>query len=208
MSDLIGRIAARAVGAPALAQPRVAAPPLGTGGLEVVDEEVVAPIAASPVEPRHRRAGSRRPTARRGRDPARRACGFTDPDCRSSTGCGVPGAGGGGAPSPRAPPPGARARLGRPHRGEARPSARRAPGRRDRRPRAGGAGFSAGPPGGPSWGHGGPWVHTPRRAAARSRPHRPARGARQPPGAAEAGAAAAAGEPEGLSLSDYLQGKR
>jgi hypothetical protein len=48
VSDLIGRIAARAVGAPALAQPRVAAPLLGTGGLEVVDEEIGLPRNAPP----------------------------------------------------------------------------------------------------------------------------------------------------------------
>jgi hypothetical protein len=46
VTDLISRIAARAVGAPALAQPRVAAPLVGEGGLEVVDEEVIAPGAA------------------------------------------------------------------------------------------------------------------------------------------------------------------
>jgi hypothetical protein len=45
VSDLIGRIAARAVGAPALAQPRAAAPLVGEGGLEVLDEEVVVPSA-------------------------------------------------------------------------------------------------------------------------------------------------------------------
>ena len=46
MSDLIGRIAARAVGAPAAAQPRVAEPLVGGGELEVADEEVVVPGAA------------------------------------------------------------------------------------------------------------------------------------------------------------------
>ena len=45
MSDLIGRIAARAVGAPALAQPQVAAPLVGEGGLDVVEEEVAVPNA-------------------------------------------------------------------------------------------------------------------------------------------------------------------
>ena len=48
MSDLIGRIAARAVGAPALAQPQVAAPLVGEGGLDVVEEEVAVP-SATPV---------------------------------------------------------------------------------------------------------------------------------------------------------------
>ena len=47
MSDFLGRIAARAVGAQALAQPRLAARLLGAGNeLDVVDEEVVAPAAA------------------------------------------------------------------------------------------------------------------------------------------------------------------
>jgi hypothetical protein len=46
VSDLIGRIAARAVGAPALAQPRIPTPLVGAGGLEIVDEEVVVPGAA------------------------------------------------------------------------------------------------------------------------------------------------------------------
>jgi hypothetical protein len=45
MSDLIGRIAARAVGTPALAQPQVAAPLVGEGGLGVVEEEVAVPNA-------------------------------------------------------------------------------------------------------------------------------------------------------------------
>jgi hypothetical protein len=53
VSDFLGRIAARAVGAPALAQPLVSGPVAGAGaGLEVVDEEVVVPGAlASPAIP-------------------------------------------------------------------------------------------------------------------------------------------------------------
>lgn len=48
MSDFLGRIAARAVGVPALAQPQLLAQPSGTGGddLEVVEEEVVVPGTA------------------------------------------------------------------------------------------------------------------------------------------------------------------
>ena len=47
MSDFLGRIAARAVGAPALAQPRLPVTLAGTAaaGLEIVDEEVVVPGA-------------------------------------------------------------------------------------------------------------------------------------------------------------------
>ena len=64
MSDLISRIAARAVGAQALAQPRVATPLVAEGGLEVVDEEIATwqdvrptpaaepvPAAAAPAPP-------------------------------------------------------------------------------------------------------------------------------------------------------------
>jgi hypothetical protein len=49
VSDLIGRIAARAVGAPALAQPRPALPDLAPDSLEVVDEQVAVPVADLPV---------------------------------------------------------------------------------------------------------------------------------------------------------------
>lgn len=59
MSDLLGRLAARAVGAPALAQPLLPVSPAGAaaGGIEVVDEQVAAPgappraLAQPPDEP-------------------------------------------------------------------------------------------------------------------------------------------------------------
>lgn len=49
MSDFLGRIAARAVGAPALAQPRMTEPLAGAGSeLEILDEESVLPRPAAP----------------------------------------------------------------------------------------------------------------------------------------------------------------
>jgi len=59
VSDLLGRLAARAVGAPALAQPRLPVSPAGAaaGRIEVVDEQVVVPgtppraLAQPPGEP-------------------------------------------------------------------------------------------------------------------------------------------------------------
>lgn len=59
MSDLLGRLAARAVGAPALAQPRLPVSHAGpaAAGIEIVDEQVVVPgappraLARPPGEP-------------------------------------------------------------------------------------------------------------------------------------------------------------
>ena len=55
MSDFLSRIAARAVGAPALAQPRlpVFLPGTAAAGLEVIDDEVVAPATPprAPAQP-------------------------------------------------------------------------------------------------------------------------------------------------------------
>jgi hypothetical protein len=76
VSDLLGRIAARAVGAPALAQPRLPVSLAGQGaaGLEVVDEELVVPadaprrVTEPPAEPRPSEPAQARPAT-----PAREA---------------------------------------------------------------------------------------------------------------------------------------